>query len=65
MRIYGNFVQHDYRFASNDVQAAQVYKNWTSIRDQFGISITGQIDRRLVIGSVIVIEHEEVSEKNK
>lgn len=65
MRIYGNFVEHDYRFEANNQQVAQVHKKWTSIRDQFGISITGQVDHRLVIGSVIVVEHEEVTEHHR
>jgi uncharacterized protein YxjI len=65
LRIYGNFVEHDYLFEVNKEPVAQVHKKWIAIRDSFGISITGDIDRRLVLGSVIAIEHEEVSEKNK
>jgi uncharacterized protein YxjI len=63
MRIYGNFTEHDYQMAVNQVQVAQVHKKWVSLRDQFNISITGEIDPRIVIGSAIVIEHEEVKEK--
>lgn len=63
MRIYGNFVQHDYAMAVNGQQVAQVHKNWVSVRDQFGVSITGEVDHRLVIGVVIVVEHVEVSER--
>ena len=63
MRIYGNFVEHDYQMTVSNAQVARVHKTWVSIRDQFNISITGTIDPRLVIGSVIVIEHEEVTER--
>ncbi len=63
MRIYGNFTEHDYQMAVNQVEVARVHKTWVSIRDQFNISITGDIDPRVVIGSVIVMEHEEVTEK--
>jgi uncharacterized protein YxjI len=65
IRIYGNFVEHDYRFEVNKQLVAQVHKKWIAIRDSFGISITGNIDHRIVLGSVIAIEHEEVTEKNK
>ena len=63
MRIYGNFTEHDYHMAVNQVEVAQVHKKWVSLRDQFNISITGEVDPRIVIGSAIVIEHEEVKEK--
>ncbi len=63
MRIYGNFTEHDYQMAVNQVEVARVHKTWVSIRDQFNISITGNIDPRVVIGSAIAIEHEEVTEK--
>ena len=63
MRIYGNFTEHDYQMAVNQAEVARVHKTWVSIRDQFNISITGDIDPRIVIGSAIVIEHEEVTEK--
>jgi uncharacterized protein YxjI len=65
LRIYGNFFEHDYMFATNGQPVAQVHKKWVAIRDSFGISITGNVDRRIVLGSVIAIEHEEVSEKHK
>jgi uncharacterized protein YxjI len=65
LRIYGNFVEHDYLFAVNGQQVAQVHKKWVAMRDTFGLSITGNIDHRIVIGSVIAIEHEEVTERNK
>jgi len=63
MRIYGNFTEHDYQMAVNQVEVARVHKTWVSIRDQFNISITADIDPRVVIGSAIVIEHEEVTER--
>jgi uncharacterized protein YxjI len=62
-RIYGNFVEHDYRIQINGADVAQVHKKWVSVRDSFNISILGQVDTRLVLGSVIVIEHEEVTER--
>ena len=65
MRIYGNFVEHDYSFAVNGQQVAQVHKKWVAMRDTFELSITGNVDHRIVIGSVIAIEHEEVTERNK
>ena len=64
MRIYGDFTEHDYQMEINGVQVASVHKKWISVRDQLGISITGEVDHRVVIGAVIVIEHVEVSEKN-
>lgn len=63
MRIYGNFTEHDYQMQINGVQAASVHKKWVSVRDQLGISITGEVDHRVVIGAVIVIEHVEVTER--
>jgi uncharacterized protein YxjI len=63
MRIYGNFTEHDYRMEINGVQVASVHKKWVSVRDQMGISITGDVDHRVVIGAVIVIEHVEVTQR--
>ena len=63
MRIFGNFVEHDYRMEVDKVQVAQVHRKWVSIRDQFGVSIMGNVDPRIVIGVVIAIEHEEVTER--
>jgi uncharacterized protein YxjI len=65
IRIYGNFTEHDYRMEVNGTQVAQVHKKWVAIRDQLGVSITGMIDHRIVIGAVIMIEHVEVTERNK
>jgi len=63
MRIYGNFTEHDYQMEVNGVQVASVHKKWVSVRDQFEVSIAGDVDHRVVIGAVIVIEHVEVTEK--
>jgi uncharacterized protein YxjI len=65
MRIYGDFSEHDYQMQVNGVQIASVHKKWFSVRDQLGISITGEVDHRLVIGAVIVIEHVEVTERSR
>jgi uncharacterized protein YxjI len=65
MRIFGNFTEHDYQMQVNGVQVASVHKKWFSIRDQLGVSITGEVDHRVVIGAVIVIEHVEVTEREK
>jgi uncharacterized protein YxjI len=64
MRIYGNFTEHDYQMVVNGVQVASVHKKWVSVRDTLEVSITGNIDHRVIIGAVIVIEHVEVTEKN-
>lgn len=63
MRVYGNFTEHDYSMSVNGQQVAQVHKKWVALRDQFSVSITGEVDPRLVIGSVIVVEHIEVTER--
>ena len=63
MRIYGNFTEHDYQMEVNGVQVASVHKKWVSLRDQFEVLITGNVDHRVVIGAVIVIEHVEVTER--
>jgi uncharacterized protein YxjI len=64
MRIYGNFTEHDYQMTVNGAQVGLVHKRWFTIRDQLGISITGDVDHRVVIGAVIMIEHVEVTERN-
>jgi uncharacterized protein YxjI len=63
MRIYGNFTEHDYQMELNGVQVASVHKKWFTMRDQLGVSITGELDHRLILGAVIVIEHVEVTER--
>ena len=62
MRIYGKFSQHDYQMSINGQQVAQVHRQWVSINNQFDVSITGEVDPRIVIGSAIVIEHLEITE---
>jgi len=62
MRVYGNFTEHDYQMQINGMQVASVHKKWISLRDTLGVSITGEVDHRVVIGAVIVIEHVEVTE---
>jgi uncharacterized protein YxjI len=63
MRIYGNFTEHDYKMQANGQQVATVHRKWLAIRDTIQVSITGEVDRRIVIGAVIVIEHVEVTER--
>jgi len=63
MRIYGNFTEHDYQFEVERQAVASVHKKWVTLRDQVGVSITGNIDHRIIIGAVIVIEHVEVTER--
>ena len=65
MRIYGNFTEHDYRIEVNGFPVASVHKKWVSVRDQMGISITAETDHRVVLGAVIVIEHIEVTERQR
>ncbi len=63
MRIYGDFLEHDYSMEVGGQKLAQVHRDWVSLRDQYGISIIGDVDHRLVVGATIVIEHIEVSER--
>ena len=63
MRIYGNFLEHDYTMEMNGKVVAQVHRKWVTIRDQYGISILGDVDHRLVVGATIVVEHIEVEER--
>ena len=63
MRIYGNFTQHEYQFEVAGQPVASVHRKWVTLRDQLGVSITGQADHRIIIGAIIVIEHIEVTEK--
>jgi len=64
MRIYGDFTEHDYRMEVQGAPVASVHKKWISLRDQIEVSITGEVDHRVIIGAVIVIEHVEVTENN-
>ena len=65
MRVYGNFSEHDYQFEVNGASVATVHRKWFTVRDQLGISITGEVDHRVVIGAVIIIEHVEVTERSR
>lgn len=65
MRIHGNFTEHDYQMRVNDTQVAAVHKNWLSVRDTLGLSITSEIDHRIVLGALVVIEHLEVTERKE
>jgi uncharacterized protein YxjI len=63
MRIYGDFTSHEYQMETNGQSVAAVHRKWVSLRDQMGVSITGNTDHRIIIGAVIVIEHVEVTER--
>jgi uncharacterized protein YxjI len=63
MRIYGDFTEHDYQMEVSNVSVASVHKKWVSVRDQIKVSFTGEVDHRVVLGAVIVIEHVEVMER--
>jgi uncharacterized protein YxjI len=65
MRIYGDFTEHDYQMQVNGVQVASVHRKWMSVRDTLEVSITGDVDHLVVIGAVIVIEHVEVTERQR
>ena len=62
-RIYGDFTAHDYRMQVGGVDVASIHKKWASARDELGLSITGEVDHRIVLGALIVIEHNEVTEQ--
>ena len=64
MRIYGNFTEHDYKMDVKGVPVASVHKKWVSVRDQLEVSITGEVDHRVVIAAVIAIEQLEVTERS-
>ena len=63
MRIYGDFTIHDYQFEVIGALVASFYKKWVALRDQIGLSITCEVDKRLIIAAVIVIEHLEANER--
>ncbi len=63
MRIYGDFTEHKYQMELNGATVASIDKKWATVRSQMGVSITGNVDHRVVIGAVIVIEHIEVTER--
>ncbi len=63
MRVYGDFTEHEYQMDIAGVPVASIHKKWVTVRDQLGVSITGEVDHWEVIGAVIVIEHVEVTER--
>jgi uncharacterized protein YxjI len=63
MRICGDFTEHDYQFEINGALVASVHKKWVTLRDQIEISMTNEVDHRIIIGAAIVIEHIEVNER--
>ncbi len=63
MRIYGDFVLHDYLIQVNGGNVASLHKKWAAVRDEIGLSIVGEVDHRIVLGALIVIEHNEVSDQ--
>jgi uncharacterized protein YxjI len=64
VRIYGDFTNHEYQMEAAGQSVAAVHRKWVSLRDQMGVSITGNVDHRVVVGAVIVIEHVEVSQSH-
>ncbi len=64
MRIYGDFTCHEYQMETAGQSVAAVHRKWVSLRDQMGVSITGNVDHRIIIGAVIVIEHVEATEQH-
>jgi uncharacterized protein YxjI len=64
MRVYGDFTNHEYQMEAAGQSVAAVHRKWVSLRDQMGVSIAGNVDHRVVIAAVIVIEHVEVSQSH-
>jgi uncharacterized protein YxjI len=64
MRIFGDFVNHEYQMECNGETVAVVHRKWASMRDQMGVSITGNVDHQLVIGAAVVIEQLEVTQQH-
>ena len=64
MRIYGDFTNHQYQMETANQTVAAVHRKWVSLRDQLGVSITGNVDHRVVIGTAIIIEHIELTRSN-
>ena len=57
MRIYVDSSERNYKMQVRGFQVASAYKHIRAFRpEQLEISITGGVDRRVVIGAVIVIE---------
>jgi uncharacterized protein YxjI len=47
----------------DDKTVAKFHRKWPALRHQISLSITEEVDHRLVIGSVIVVEHVDVEGK--
>jgi uncharacterized protein YxjI len=52
-----DFTEHDYQFEVDSAPVAFVHKKWVKLQDQIDISMTGEVDHRVIIGAVILIEH--------
>jgi len=63
MRIRGDFTNHDYLMQVNGLDVASVHKKWVAVQDEIGLSIIGDVDHRIVLGALVVVEHNEVSEQ--
>ncbi len=63
LHIYGDFLQHDYGMRHDQRKVARVHCDWSPLSNQYGISILGEVDHRLVIGVAIVIDQIEDSER--
>jgi len=63
MRIFGDFTEHEYQIEVEGAPVASIHRKWVTLRDQLGVSITGNVDHLVVIAAVIVIEHGEVTER--
>ena len=64
VRIWGDFTGHEYQIEIAGQTVAAVHRKWISVRNEMGVQITGNVDRRIVIGVVIVIEHVESTQKS-
>lgn len=53
----------DYVMEINGQVVAKVHRKWLSIRNQIELSIIGEVDHRLIIGAIIVIERVIVEGK--
>jgi uncharacterized protein YxjI len=58
MHIHGDFTNREYQMEAAGQAVAAVHRKWVSLREQMEVSIQGNVDHRVVIGAVIVIEHE-------
>lgn len=64
MRIFGDFTENDYQMQVKGAIVASVHRRWVTVRDQLQVAIIGDnVDHRLIVEAVIMIEHVEVSER--